>query len=199
MYTGFDGTPGERAAWEIGHATSSDLVHWTKDPNNPVITVGHEKEWDRNLVERPSLFYEGETFHVLYEGSDGYNFRIGHATSPDCLVWIKDTANPVLGIGPEGSWDSLHVRGPGVLRQPDTYHVFYRGDNGTVRSIGHAWSPNLIDWTKSPEDPILRPSDSGWDSRHVMDPSVVRDGNSLKMLYQGYNRTNSIGLASSDI
>jgi hypothetical protein len=29
---------------QIGHATSKDGIHWTKDPNNPVLTQGKEGE-----------------------------------------------------------------------------------------------------------------------------------------------------------
>ncbi|MHC4281211.1 MAG: hypothetical protein ACYSUJ_13820, partial [Planctomycetota bacterium] len=33
---------------QIGHATSKDGIHWTKDPRNPVIPKGKEGEWDRD-------------------------------------------------------------------------------------------------------------------------------------------------------
>jgi predicted GH43/DUF377 family glycosyl hydrolase len=43
---------------KIGHATSKDGIHWTKDPNNPVLPQGEKGEWDATGVWDPYVIYE---------------------------------------------------------------------------------------------------------------------------------------------
>ena len=48
-----NGTPKEFETLQVGHATSADGVHWTKDPLNPVLPHGGKPDFDRTGVWDP--------------------------------------------------------------------------------------------------------------------------------------------------
>lgn len=64
-----------------GHATSSDLHRWQRNPNNPVLGVGSGDSWDRGDMGAPAVIRKNDTFHMLYQGESAEHgtFRIGHA------------------------------------------------------------------------------------------------------------------------
>ena len=67
---------------QIGYATSTDGINWTKDSNNPVLSVGASGSWDSDLVANPAVIKDGSVYKMWYEASDaGKWLRIGYATS----------------------------------------------------------------------------------------------------------------------
>lgn len=73
---------------------------------------------------------------------------------------------------------------PGVWR--GLFHLIYirRLPNGSEWTLGHAWSPNLQDWTS--DRYAFRTGPIGtWDAGHVWAPSVVQHGNVYHMFYTG--------------
>ena len=90
----------------FGYATSPDGLTWTKHLSNPVLQPGGLFAWDQLGIYDASVLIVDGTYRMWYSGVDGSaTFRIGHATSPDGIVWTKDPASPVLNLGPPGSWD----------------------------------------------------------------------------------------------
>ncbi|MFQ6608980.1 MAG: hypothetical protein ACE5EE_10695, partial [Fidelibacterota bacterium] len=69
--------------------------------------------------------------------------------------WVKYTENPVLDVGPPGSWDDVEIWPTRVLLLDSVYHMWYSGYSGTTIRIGHATSPDGISWTKDTLNPIL--------------------------------------------
>ncbi len=58
---------------QIGHATSRDGLHWTKDPANPVLPKGTASAWDREGTWDPFVLYEDDMFKMWYgDGMDDY-------------------------------------------------------------------------------------------------------------------------------
>jgi len=98
----------------IGYATSTDGIHWTKHPGNPIFSpdFGDPRPWDGYSVDTPDVYHDGTIFHMYYRGwrrRSGTSW-IGHATSPDGLHWTRDPANPVLltaSVG--GIWDNYQI------------------------------------------------------------------------------------------
>ncbi|MCH7886564.1 MAG: T9SS type A sorting domain-containing protein [Candidatus Marinimicrobia bacterium] len=86
---------GERAGvTQIGYATSTDGLVWTKSDSNPVLLVGPFADWDWSHVFVPAVLYDGTSYHLWYVGaSSGLGWKIGYATAP------KD---PITGIADEG-------------------------------------------------------------------------------------------------
>ncbi|UCG70096.1 MAG: hypothetical protein JSV09_03525 [Thermoplasmata archaeon] len=205
-YTGwYGGTP------RIGYAESDDGYTWTKMPSVPVLDVGIPLAWDDYRVTGPSVVYDGATYHMWYTGHDGGgSTRIGHATSPDGYQWTKDGANPVLDLGPSGSWDDWQVYAPSVIYIGSGFEMWYSGSDGNTVRIGYATSPDGITWTKyddplttSPlyieSDPVLDVgAPDSFEYHNVFHPSVLYDGLIYHMWYTGYNLSNlRIGYATS--
>ena len=134
-YTGSDGSHRR-----IGYATSQDGIVWIKYAGNPVLDLGSSGSWDDSLILGPSVLFNGDQYELWYEGDDGSNRRIGYATSPDGIIWTKYHGNPVLGLGPSGTWDDTRGSGPSVLFDGDQYQLWYGGFDGSNRRIGYAVS-----------------------------------------------------------
>jgi predicted GH43/DUF377 family glycosyl hydrolase len=173
IFVGF-GQEGYQGA-QVGHATSSDGVVWTMDPNNPVLTRGEPGEWDDVYAWGGPLIHDGSGFHMWYTGFDGEHERIGHATSPDGSGWTKYEGNPIVDVGPPGSFDDGYVWPWSVIVADGTHRMWYSGVDTTasIYKIGYAESADGISWTKHP-DPVLEPG-TGWDSETIWTPAVVFD------------------------
>lgn len=168
---------------------------WDKYLGNPVLDVGSAGSWDDVSSGMGTVLFDGATYHMWYAGLDGFNSRIGHATSSDGISWTKDPLNPVLDLGTPGSWDDNHVYLPCVLVVGSTFHMWYDGNDGSKERIGHATSPDGISWTRDPLNPVLDVGSPGsWDDTEVFPAagSVIFDGNDYHLWYGGVNNTTSI-------
>jgi predicted GH43/DUF377 family glycosyl hydrolase len=191
---------------KIGYATSSDGIMWTKYDNpattnppyaksDPVLLPGSPGTYDDEGVSSPSVLLIDNTYHMWYGASDdpafsGHN-SICYATSINGITWNKDLNNPVLDVGPNGTWDDVWVYEPCVVFDGSIYHMWYCAWNGIspperVR-IGHATSPDPGGpWTKDPDNPVLNIGSSlSWDYDRVDAPGVVFDGERFHMFYSG--------------
>ena len=82
----------------IGFATSPDGINWSKHPT-PVLDLGDAGEWDESTVEEPIVLRENGHYKMWYISWTPPNgsAMIGYATSPDGIIWTKDTLNnPVM-------------------------------------------------------------------------------------------------------
>jgi predicted GH43/DUF377 family glycosyl hydrolase len=176
---------------------------WEKYLDNPVLEQGPSGAWDDGSVAKPSILFEGNTYHMWYTGRSTIQ-RIGYAFSPDGISWTKYDdptttspsfveSDPVLNPGQPGAWDEKQATAPSVLLLDTTYHMWYRGKDNTSSStgpgsIGHAISNDGINWEKDiPNNPILTPGTSGsWDAVWIGYPSVVFDGSIYHMWYSAW-------------
>jgi hypothetical protein len=169
---------------DIGHATSADGVSWELDPANPVLTRGAAGEWDEGGMWGVAVLYEGSEFHMWYMGCAEGICPAGYATSPDGTVWEKYPANPVMGVGGDGSFDSREVHPQTVIVEDDRYRMWYVGNAGPGDySIGYAESDDGLSWEKHP-GPVLAPS-IGWEATSIYTASVIFDGMSYHLWYTG--------------
>jgi predicted GH43/DUF377 family glycosyl hydrolase len=107
--------------------------------------------------------------------------------------------NPVLDVGPPGSWDDGGVIAGSVIYHGGIYHMWYTGNDGNIGRIGYANSSDGIKWTKYSANPVL---DIGslfsWDDYQVTSPTVIYNGSAYEMWYTGYDSSNQrIGYANS--
>ncbi len=80
---------------------------------------------------------------MWYSGYDGTFNRIGYATSPDGIAWIKHEGNPILDIGSAGQWDDEGVALPVILKVASTYLMWFQGyEDSSVGRVGFAASRN---------------------------------------------------------
>ncbi len=144
----YDAWNGIGSQVRIGHATSPHPDStWVKDPNNPVLSFGSWQSWDYPRVDLGSVIYDGNTFHMWYDGGGIFTWKIGYATSQDGSSWTKHANNPVLDGGTARSWDDRYVTLPSVIFDPadSVYKMWYTGGNGDWDGhIGYATS-DIVD------------------------------------------------------
>jgi len=154
--------------------------------------------WDCLKVLDPVVLKDGSTYKMWYTGLGlDDEARIGYATSNDGITWTKYADNPVLGLGPSGSWDDSWVRVNTVLKDGDTYKMWYTSGG----EVGYATSADGIHWTKYSHNPVLKEGSPGaWD-RWIVHIYVLKDGSTYKMWYSGVSDTSPrvfrIGYATS--
>ena len=134
-YLGNDGS-----TQQTGYATSTDGVTWDKYAGNPVIGPGVSGSWDDAFISGETVLFDGSTYEMWYEGNDGNTSRIGYATSTDRINWTKSEENPVLNIGPSGSWDAQDIFIPSMFFDGVSYHMWYDGRVSDFDHVGYAIS-----------------------------------------------------------
>jgi hypothetical protein len=133
IYTGYDGI-----AHNIGYATSTDGIHWTRYASNPVLLRGNPGSWDQVDIQASSIVVHNGTIFLLYNATAG---PIGLAVSTNWTSWRKLPSNPVLRPGPSGSWDAALAFGSALFNN-NQFQFWYTGIGGGFGwQIGYATSP----------------------------------------------------------
>lgn len=148
---------------QIGLATSTDGIHFTRCGSNPVLSVGESGAWDDLWVESPDVFHDGMKFVMYYTGGrDTGSPKVGRATSQDGITWVKDPITPVLAEG--GDWDGLSARVPGLVYRNGITELYYCSQSVTeamfgliVPKIGLATSIDGIQFSRYKQNPIVQP------------------------------------------
>lgn len=159
LYYSGEPAPGER--WQIGLATSQDMLHWMKYAGNPIIQRGEEGKWDSFFTMYGKVIEKDGLYYMIYMGADGaigsYNMQLGLAVSKDLYHWEKYGANPILRKGRPGEWDSIGVWDHSILYYKGLYYLTYGGNSlfDGQGSLGIATSEDLIHWSKYPENPVV--------------------------------------------
>jgi predicted esterase/predicted GH43/DUF377 family glycosyl hydrolase len=162
---------------------------FNKYVNNPVFEPS-PTGWDSRAIENQTIIYKDSIYHMWYNGSDledyYWRWNVGYATSKDGLNWNKNSQNPVLEAGKDYQWDK-GIGWPVVLYDSGVYHMWYAGFNQLYSfDIGYATSPDGINWTKHPDNPVMKKGLSGsWESGFILPSSVIKDENGFYMWYLG--------------
>lgn len=140
MYSGFDGIN-----YNIGLATSTDGIQFTKHPSNPVLSRGNTGDWDANSVVTNALVYNEEKLCLFFSG--GPYAPVGFATSTDGGVsWVKYPGNPVFTTGPSGSWDGSRVAPGSLMVTENLFKYWYTG----YSSSRDSWQIGFATGTTAP-------------------------------------------------
>jgi len=122
--------------------------------------------------------------------------EIPEAGSPETWRWRAD-AEPVIGPGPSGAWDSVDVLNPSVVAHQGRFFNLYSGFDGRTWRTGLGVSSDGRQWRKSESNPVLAPLDGTWEGDYIAaNGSVWHDGERFLYWYQA-GRPPRIGLASS--
>lgn len=183
----------DEPALPSGCPSSLSLWSW-----NPVLipTSGHPNHGADN-VYAPDI-HETDGVQVMFygaQGGDGHD-RIYLAWSREGLDWRKYPSDaapaPILDHG-----GSNHVNDPSVVRAGATWRMYYT-DAPTAENdrIWLAEATNLKSFQKTAE--VLGPVPGTWEADKVGRPSVVLEGSTYKMWYDGAaNGQRHVGFASS--
>lgn len=120
----------------------------------------------------------------------GLSYRIPRAIADDSAEFPAELTrfepaphNPVFTAEGPGHWDvKMRERG-WILREGDTWHLFYAGYDGTragIKRLGHATSSDGLTWTRDARNPI-------YGEHWVEDMMVVKDGETYYMFAEGLN------------
>jgi len=185
---------------------------WTLN-SLPVLEKGTSGVWDDLGVFGPSVIFDSRDnlYKMWYHGYDvdanTPDGEIGYATSPNGINWVKDTLhNPVIEIGPNGSFYDTWLFPSAVLLMNDTLRMWFTGWDGNSTSpyykfleIGYATSIDGVNWVlQNNAQPVLNIGAAGsWDELQVRCGSVIVHHDSLKMFYYGFRGGSGtqIGLA----
>lgn len=108
---------------QLGLATSTDGITWTKGAANPVVARGSAGTWDDSVIYGGGLTYDvNGRLHLWYSGSsvgDDGGEALGYAYSNDFgKTWVKWVGNPVL---------TRSVSGLDSVSMGDTVGAFVHG------------------------------------------------------------------------
>jgi predicted GH43/DUF377 family glycosyl hydrolase len=167
----------------IGLAQSTNGHHWQKH-GAPVLDVGPLGSWDERGVADPYVIRGGSTYYMFYLGQDrAKRQRLGIAMSNDGVTWYKLRSNPILELGEYGAFDENGLGEPAVWTAHGYYWMLYTGrDRSEIRRLGLARSQNGVAWEKQP---MVFSGDQPWDSKVLCDPSVLTEGNQVRVWFGG--------------
>jgi hypothetical protein len=148
----------------------------------PVID-GRALTWDQRSQPVTLLRVE-ETYYLYYSGVGGTGPQMGLATSLDNKTWTlyNDPAttekfyaysDPILPVGPPGSWDEGGVATYEVMYNDGVWEMFYVGfpvnpfAPGAIPypnplQIGYATSEDGIHWEKYEGNPVFSSGETCW-------------------------------------
>lgn len=112
----------------IGYATSRDGIRWTKCRQNPIVTPKPGHLWEQHKVVACHVIKEKQYYYMFYVGHlHEERAQIGLARSKDGITaWEEFEDNPII-CPTSGSWDSVAVYKPFVIKIKDQYLMWYNG------------------------------------------------------------------------
>lgn len=183
----------------IGLAISHDNgLTFQRIGNGPVLAASLHEPY---LVGDGFVKVINGIFHMWYIFGTGWKkfspesmpdrtYKIGHATSNDGIEWTKEEARSIIPdrIGADES-QAL----PTVISIGQRHHMFFcyresfdfRQTKGRGYRIGHAWSDDLLNWTRDDKNPQLEGSPGEWDSDMQCYPHVFECDGKVFLLYNG--------------
>jgi len=98
----------------------------------------------------------------------------------------RHPGNPVLPAVP-GTWREAQTANPDLLLVGDTYHLYFRGQQGGHDRIGVATIPREkfdgATWDIRPQPVIEVGAPGDWDEQHALDPATVCVGGRIFLYY----------------
>ena len=175
---------------------SADVV--SDFPANPVFEWSEaEVDWAGQAVAHPAIVHHPDGHWEMWY-STGLH-KLGYAYSLDGIDWKRWCRSPVMEGRTGDSWESHQLKAVDVVFHNGWYLMAYTGGvRGSFR-IGWAMSRDGLNWSRA-ENPVLRPAlePGTWESSAVTGPSLMVDGDTLRMWYGGSGLTGSaIGLATA--
>jgi beta-fructofuranosidase len=147
-------------AWDIGHASSTDLRRWTH--HGIVLRRGAGDAWDGACLATGSVLRHGGRLWMAYSGNwFGPRPAVGMAWSADLRQWEKIPTNPVTAIderlytaASRGRRPIPHWRDPFLFAVDGVVHHLVcataAAGGGRAGTVGGARSRDLVTWELLP-------------------------------------------------
>ena len=194
-----------------------------KSPQNPLLKEGEAGSW-MALKADPTVIKDGDTYKMWFTGA-GENFpqQIAYAFSENGIDW-NVLPEPVFSAGDALSWDRHAVETVSVIKDGDTYKMWYSGwttedldeitaaaqeGKNILPAIGYATSKDGIVWQRHEGGPVIgQQKGILWHGLrdHFLsfsDPHVIKEDGIYKMWFHSngsnspYPDLHEIGYATS--
>lgn len=196
-YVGWD-----KVGYRTGLASSDDLEMWKKEgiiiDRGPSGSVTQYNAALTSILRDNDLFGPGVlkkvdgkfvgTYHAYPKpGYEEGAAVIGLCYSEDLTEWKM--GEPILRADKRYAWEAGGLYKSWLMKHDGVYYLFYnaktKGKNW-IEQTGVATSPDLVNWQRSPLNPILPNGKPGeFDDIFASDPTVFRHGDRWVMFYFG--------------
>ncbi len=202
LYYSLRSYPGKPTrGWNIGIATSDNLVDWEK-----VGELTNTGEAERNGFAAPNAIVLDGKIHLFYQSyGNGPRDAICHAWSEDGVNFTRNPTNPIFR--PTGDWNNGRAIDASVIEHEGRLLLYWatRDPGHKIQMQGVSAAPIDSDFTReqwtqlNPDGPILKP-ELPWETRCIEAAAPVRQDGRLYMFYGGgYNNDpQQVGVAVSD-
>jgi hypothetical protein len=155
------------AADQMARSIERATLQFTQIPGpNPILTPS-ESGWDSGVIEAADIIKDHDKYYFYYHGTGGGGYQLGVAVADHPLgPWEKYEGNPILEVGPEGSWEDLHVACAYIVKEKaDKFYMWYSAKgSGRDEELGrNVWdiglataSSPLGPWKKYDNNPIMK-------------------------------------------
>ena len=164
-----------------------DGVDWSNF--QMVVDIGSEGTYDINGVCAPNIIKDNDTYKMWYTGYDVSNTRTTvYCTSTDGIIWSN--FQMVVNIGSEGTYDTSSAYMPCVIKDNDTYKMWYAGHDVSNTRIIYCTSTDGIIWSNF-QMVVDIGSEGTYDTLLTYAPCVIKDDGVYKMWYIGHDGSNT--------
>jgi predicted GH43/DUF377 family glycosyl hydrolase len=149
---------------------------WQRHPGNPILPAV-TGTWRESQTANPDLLPYGDAYHLYFRGQQGGHDRIGLATVArrdfDGARWTV-LPEPIVDVGPPGSWDETHVLDPATVEVDGAVYLYYSAVCPRCpRSVCLAVSRDGRRFEKHPGNPVMIGGG----------PEVVHDGKLFHLFF----------------
>lgn len=189
---------------QLNEISTPEVDRWIKYYKNPIFQPGPKGSWEDISSDCQTILYHKGQYYMWYMGTpQGLNAQIGLAMSPDGINWTRHPENPVVPLGPAGTWDSSILICEHVLfdKEEQIMKMWYLGGNPQgVFGIGYATSPDGAHWAKYAGNPVMVTTEP-WEGTTIEGQTLLKINGQYKMWFGGIDLgtdVSYIGLATSN-
>ena len=184
----------------IGLAISNDGgLTFTRIGDGPVLSSTLDEPF---LVGDPFVLKFNNAYHMWYIYGVRWIenplnqvkervYKIGHATSRDCISWVKTNRQIIEDILNDDECQAL----PSVIFNKDKYHMVFcyrkaigfRDNSKDSYRLGYAYSNDGLIWKREDEKMDINTTAGDWDSDMMCYPHLTICNDKIYLLYNGNN------------
>ena len=188
----------------LGLARSTDGIHFTRYSDKPILRT--TSGWyDHDAIFSPSVIEHDGKLFMVYAGhcwtkcdSDPGVFILG-ASSSDGITWEKQKS-PLIEKSMMPPWFEQWAGEPELIKGTDGYFYLFFTAVGEEKpyALGVARSVSPFGpWQINPE-PIVVTTPDHFAETEVVAPSVLIDGDKVRMWFSGFSNDNHIAIGYAE-
>ena len=139
--------PGDRNRSAIGHAWSTDGIHFDR-ADEPVIRSGESPD-ERRGAEDPRITKIGDTCHLVYTAYSGERTQLARASSKDLRTWTRHGVMfgyDIMGNNKNGALFPELINGEYALIHRPIGWTFDDSGEKSPLDMWVSFSPDLVKW-----------------------------------------------------